>query len=221
MLIGVLDSGIGGWTTLQEIIRVRGGGDYLYLADTAHCPYGNKSAEEVTQIVRAAAMRLMAEGAEAIVLACNTATACAIDELRREFEEIIFVGTEPCINIAKTYGNNLCVLATPLTLSSPRFARLIQGVNCTLPDCSDLAREIELSYPHLAPAYKLLDKILSPYRSRTFDACVLGCTHYCLVKKQVRAILRCPVLDGNNGVARRLRRLCGAANTPARVREII
>ena len=220
MLIGVLDSGIGGLTTLAEIVRVRGGGDYVYFADQAHCPYGNKSAGEITAIVRGGVKRLIDVGAELIVLACNTATACAIDSLRTEFEKIAFVGTEPSINTAKIYGNKLCVLATPLTMRQPRFARLLTNVDCFIPDCSALAAEIEHSFPHLTGAYKTADRLLSPCLKERPDACVLGCTHYCLIKDHIKKLLRCPVVDGNNGVARRTRKLAGASSRPATFRFI-
>ena len=186
MVTGVLDSGIGGLTTLSEILRVRGGGEYIYFADAAHCPYGDKSAAQIAAIVRAGAVRLMDEGAECIVLACNT----------------------------------LCVLATPLTIRQPRFARLLNGEDCFIPDCAPLAAEIEHSYPHLTGAYKMLAKILAPCRNEKFDACVLGCTHYCLIKVYVQKLLRCPVLDGNNGVARQLRKLAGASPDRGKVRLI-
>ena len=220
MVTGVLDSGIGGLTTLSEILRVRGGGEYIYFADAAHCPYGDKSAAQIAAIVRAGAVRLMDEGAECIVLACNTATACAIDGLRSEFEKTTFVGTEPCIKTAKIYGKRLCVLATPLTIRQPRFARLLNGEDCFIPDCAPLAAEIEHGYPHLTGAYKMLAKILAPCRNEKFDACVLGCTHYCLIKDHVQKLLRCPVLDGNNGVARQLRKLAGASPDRGKVRLI-
>ena len=220
MVTGVLDSGIGGLTTLSEILRVRGGGEYIYFADAAHCPYGDKSAAQIAAIVSAGAVRLMDEGAECIVLACNTATACAIDGLRAEFEKTTFVGTEPCIKTAKIYGKRLCVLATPLTIRQPRFARLLNGEDCFIPDCAPLAAEIEHGYPHLTGAYKMLAKILAPCRNEKFDACVLGCTHYCLIKDHVQKLLRCPVLDGNNGVARQLRKLAGASPDRGKVRLI-
>ena len=220
MLIGITDSGIGGLTTLKEMLRVRGGGDYIYLADTASCPYGNKSAAQIADLARQNALALQREGAQTVVLACNTATACAIDLLRAEFAKITFIGTEPSINMAKIYGSRLLVLATPLTLAQPRFARLLQGVECTAPDCRRLAAEIEQSYPSLLAARKLLRKILAPYAHAPFDAAVLGCTHYCLLAKDVRKTLTLPVTDGNGGVARRVRKLCGACSSPARVRLV-
>lgn len=220
MLIGVMDSGIGGLTTLAEIIRVRGGGSYVYFSDDAHCPYGNKSKDEIYLTVKSGAERLMREGAECIVLACNTATACAIDELRAKFKSFTFVGTEPCINTAKIYGKKLCVLATPATLSSSRFLRLSQGAECTFPRCNLLAAEIEKSFPSFLSAKQLLTQILAPYRGTRFDAAVLGCTHYCLLKRHIEKLLACPVKDGNNGVARRLRRLTGADSSPVSVELI-
>ena len=83
-----------------------------------------------------------------------------------------------------------------------------------------LAAEIEQSYPSLLTARKLLRKILAPYAHAPFDAAVLGCTHYCLLAKDVRKTLTLPVTDGNGGVARRVRKLCGACSSPARVRLV-
>lgn len=220
MLIGVTDSGIGGLTTLEKIIRSRGGGDYLYLADGAHCPYGEKSAEQIREIMRENVSLLEAAGAKCVVLACNTATACAIDALRAEFAKITFIGTEPCIKTAEIYGKRLLLLATPLTLGQPRFSRLLADTDCALPDCSRLAGEIERGFPSMTEAKKLLLKILAPFRNERFDAAVLGCTHYVLLKDYIFKLLRCPVLDGSGGVARQARKLCGAETGEARVNVI-
>lgn len=221
MVIGVIDSGIGGLTTLKEIIRVRGGGDYIYYLDNARHPYGIRSEKEIYSYMRKACDTLALLGAEAIAIACNTATAVCIDDLRREYPDTPFIGIEPSIKPAVRHGENICVLATPLTLKQERFSKLLTGATFHMPDCTGLADAIEEEYPCLARAQKTLTKALYRFSDIRFDSAVLGCTHYSYLGDWISKILGCPCFDGNGGVARQTRRICGDEQSPARVALIV
>lgn len=221
MVIGIIDSGIGGLTTAAEIIRVRGGGDYIYYLDNARHPYGTKSKEEITRYMYEACDKLLGAGAEAIVIACNTATAACIDALRVKYSDTPFIGIEPSIKTAVNCGTDICVLATPLTLRQERFSRLLVGGKFRMPDCSGLADTIENDYPSLARARRLLDKKLRLYDDIRFDCAVLGCTHYSIMKDWISQRLKCKCVDGNGGVARQVRRLCGEDSLPPRIALVV
>lgn len=217
MVTGIIDSGIGGLTTAAEIIRVCGGGRYIYLLDNAGHPYGTKERGELTDIMRRNCDTLLGMGAQAIVIACNTATAACIDVLRREYPGVPFIGTEPSVRTAAAYGRSVMVLATPLTVRQERFARLLTDGDYMLPDCSRLADAVEKGYPCLLQAKKILYKAVAPYRGRNVDCVVLGCTHYCLLREYVTSLMHAPCVDGNGGVARQVRRICGADGREAEV----
>jgi glutamate racemase len=123
MTIGFFDSGIGGLTVLAESLRRLPAQDYVYMADTLHVPYGPKSQEEVRDYVLAAIETMMEEGIEALVIACNTATSIAVNELRERYD-IPIVGMEPAVKPAvemnRATGKRVLVFATQLTLSMPK-----------------------------------------------------------------------------------------------------
>ncbi|MDE6550024.1 MAG: glutamate racemase [Clostridia bacterium] len=221
MVIGVIDSGIGGLTTLKEIIRVRGGGDYIYYLDNARHPYGTRTPSEIHAYMRKACDTLTALGAEAIAIACNTATAVCIDALRKEYSDTPFIGIEPSIKPAVRQGGNVCVLATPLTLKQDRFSKLLTGATFHMPDCTGLADAIEEEYPSLLRAQKTLTKALYSMSDVRFDSAVLGCTHYSYLKEWISKRLNCPCFDGNGGVARQTRRICGEETCAARIALIV
>ena len=121
-MIGVFDSGCGGLSVLKEIIKLLPDEKYIYLADNAHCPYGEKTKEYITDRCREITSLLMTKGAEIIVVACNTATAAAISTLRSEFP-IKFIGMEPAVKPAAlgTKSGVIGVLATAGTLKGSKY----------------------------------------------------------------------------------------------------
>lgn len=215
--IGVFDSGIGGTTTLKEIINILPNEDYIYYADTKNNPYGNKSDEELYKIVKNVVEKLLKKDVKIIVIACNTATTRCIKRLREEFKDMMFVATEPAIKVAcdNNYKNTL-VLATPGTISSERTKMLIDDnkkdfENLYLISCDGLANAIEKN--DNAAIKESLDKYLLPYKDKKIDAIVLGCTHYPIIKDKIQSYFKnATLIDGNKGVAKRVKYLLETNN---------
>ncbi|MDO4742298.1 MAG: aspartate/glutamate racemase family protein [Candidatus Saccharibacteria bacterium] len=155
MKIGIFDSGKGGTSTLAEIKSLLPDLEYLYLADTKNCPYGEKSDDELYPIVTANVEKLINWGAKIIVIACNTVTTRYIGRLREAYKDIYFIGTEPAIKLATTSdAKNILILATPNTIKSSRLKNLIEKNQKTnqsikLLACPGLAEAIEKNAPNL------------------------------------------------------------------------
>ncbi|MEL6142405.1 MAG: glutamate racemase [Bacteroidota bacterium] len=193
--IGVFDSGIGGLTVAAEIHHLLPNEAIYYIADNVNAPYGTRAPAEVLYFSSEICRKLISEGAKLIVVACNTATGVAIDQLRKQFPSIPFVGLEPAIKPAANQSSNrrVGVMATELTLSSERFERLInrygQGIQFFMDPCIGLVPLIEsgqLDDPILRQRIK---EVLDPMLSAKIDTLVLGCTHYPLVKPIIQNIV--------------------------------
>ncbi len=210
--IGILDSGIGGLTTLDEIIKLLPNEDYIYYADSKNNPYGDKSDKKLFNIVDNIVQKFLLEDVKMIVIACNTATTKCIDKLREKYPEVVFVGTEPAVKVAcdNNYKNTL-VMATPTTIESERLNELIceykkEDQSFILCSCEGLANAIERH--DIETIDNLLEKYLHPFVYANIDAVVLGCTHYPLIADKIKSRLRKPkILDGNKGVAKRVKEL--------------
>ena len=210
--VGIFDSGVGGLSILQALLHSCPGVRFSYVADTAYAPYGQRSAAEVLERSRRLAGRLLDEGAQAVVVACNTATTQAIQALRDTFPGRPFIGVEPGIKPAAQASANgrIGVMATPGTLASARFAELVrqhaQGCRVTAVPCPGLASAIEDGLPN-PQVETLLDAFCAPLRRDAVDVVVLGCTHYPFVADRVAARLAPGVrlLDTADAVARRTR----------------
>jgi glutamate racemase len=208
--IGVFDSGIGGITTLKEIIKILPKEEYIYYADSKNNPYGTKDYNELFNIVDNIVKYFIKRNVKLIVIACNTATTKCINKLRAKYPDILFVGTEPAIKVAcdKNYKNTL-VLATPGTISSKRVKKLLrdnkkENQNITLVACDNLANAIETYNNKLID--KLLHEYLSIYKKQNIDAIVLGCTHYPIIKDKLQKLFpKATIIDGNKGVAKRVK----------------
>ena len=208
MKIGVFDSGKGGTTVLAAIKELLPENEYYYIADSKNCPYGEKSDDELMGIVRDNVDELKEWGAKIIVIACNTATTKCIEKLRELYPELKFVGTEPAIKLAtKSDAKEILVMATPGTVHSERLMSLLkenqkEGQKVELLACSGLADAIEEE--------KEIDKVLASLLEgvRQPDLVVLGCTHYSLIKEKIQNYFpRATLIDGNEGVARRVAEL--------------
>ena len=216
MDIAVTDSGMGGLFVVKKLLERTRAGKILYLSDNAHAPYGALSERSLKRYVRGNCARLIASGAKTIVLACNTATAVCIDELRFEFSDIEFVGTEPAIKPAAARYDKLTVMATPLTLKQPRFAALLKasGAKVNAPDCSRLAHLVEYGLPDLKRAKAEAERILAAYPREDLGAVVIGCTHYSYLAEFIAKRFGCPVFDGADGVTSRIARTCTLHGAP-------
>lgn len=202
MKIGIFDSGIGGLTTIAEIMKRIPNADYIYYADNKNAFFGEKSKEQIIGYSRAAVTYFLNKNVDVIVFACNTATAAAIDVIRAE-NTVTIVGTEPAIKPAAADNAKTVVLATPFTATSDRFLRLNKNANTIIVKAEGLAEEIEeqiISNP--IKFDRTINRLLSPY---TFKNLVLGCTHFCYLRPNfARLYPEAQIFDGNEGVAKRV-----------------
>lgn len=206
--IVVFDSGIGGLSVYRCLASKITKYDYVYYADNANFPYGNKTPNELIGSA-VSSVRFLRDHYDiaCIVIACNTLTATAIDTLRYTFPDILFVGTEPSVKQALNYTvNNIVVASTKLTANSKRLATRFNYHNVHFVSFDNLANLIEESMPARqisSHIQKVLSTIDFPY-----DCIVLGCTHYVLVKNLFKQqAFNCKIFDGNNGVADRVKKL--------------
>ncbi len=207
MIVGVMDSGIGGITTLSRLMDVCGG-QYVYISDRLG-PYGDKSEEFILSRAIEASETLIEEGAKVIVLACNTATNVAVKKLR-ENGKAIYIGTEPAVKPAFLECKRVCVALTPAAASAKKFTALIDGfgdkVRVITPP--SLASAIEGAYMDKRALRRLAEELLSDVTDD--EGLVLGCTHYVFLKESLKALRPAvKVFDGNDGVAKRLLGLIG------------
>jgi glutamate racemase len=189
--IGIFDSGLGGLSVLREIIRELPGERIIYCADTRHMPFGPRPIGEVREYVFEASARLSREPVKILILACNTASAAALRELRRKYPGFPIVGMEPAVKpaAAASKSGRIGVLATQATFQGELFesvvSRFAEGVEVIRQPCPGLAEFIEnhpLNHPVLEA---MLEKYLRPLLERGVDEIVLACTHYSLVKKTI------------------------------------
>ena len=211
--IAVFDSGVGGISVLRQLRRELPGERFLYFGDSANAPYGDRSVEEVRALTLAAAKMLMGRGVKALVVACNTATAAAIELLRQTYPDKIIIGIEPAVKLAAGHfpHGRIGVMATRVTLKLERFDDLVHRFDDTalverIP-APGLVELIEQGKADSPETEALLEKILAPWRGK-LNALVLGCTHYPFVKKTAARILgeQTELLDGSLGTARETKR---------------
>ena len=208
--IGVFDSGVGGISTLREMIRELPEERFIYFGDTANAPYGTRSTDEVIACVRNVVGRLLKKNIKALVIACNTATGAAAATLREELT-IPVVGMEPALKPASKIrkDGSVLVLATPLTLQQEKFENLMKqyGEGAVKVPCPGLMELVEADDTDGARRY--LEELFARYPEDRVDAVVLGCTHYVFLKDMIRELLpeRIAITDGNAGTARQLRRV--------------
>ena len=207
-MIGVLDSGIGGVSVLREIIKLIPKGHFIYYSDSVNNPYGDKSKDEVYVIVKNIVAYLLDKGCIAIVLACNTASAICVKRLRSEYPDTLFIAIEPAYKMVHDYNpeGNTLVMATKGTLESEKFLALYHKYDnnkTTLLSCSGLADLIEKGNMEDVNLY--LENNLKKYKG--VDNVVLGCTHYPLIKENIRGVLGVvKFFDGSAGVSKELLR---------------
>ena len=211
--IGVFDSGVGGISVLRELVKAMPGEDFLYFGDSRNAPYGKRSTEEVRQLTLKAARQLFDRGCKALVVACNTATAAAIRDLREIYSDRIIVGIEPALKVAadRFPTGTVGIMATEVTLREEKLAAQIERFpNLTVLriPAPGLVELVESGKADTEETKEFLENILAPYLGK-LDALVLGCTHYPFVKKHLAQILgeNVQLLDGGEGTARRTRSL--------------
>ncbi len=211
--IGIIDSGLGGISAMNELYRVLEGGQFYYYGDLANSPYGPKKPCEVIQYTRVACDYFMEKKVCAILVACNTATSASIADLRRSYPVPVF-GMEPAIKPALTEnpGERVAVLATSLTLHGEKFLHLSEHLHAQARliaiECDGLSTLVD--HGNLAGARRFLSPIIDRLRREAALRVVLGCTHYVLLKGlflDIEPQLR--LYDGNAGTARHIIRTLG------------
>nr|WP_314861091.1 glutamate racemase [uncultured Undibacterium sp.] len=219
--VGVFDSGIGGLSVLKHLREQLPLENFLYVADTAYAPYGERSNEELVDRSIKITEFFLQQGIKALVIACNTATAAAVSTLRERYPTLIIIGMEQGINPAasRSASKIVGVLATRSTLQSEKFNRLSEQLGREtqtqfIPQaCVGLVNQIEQGDLHSAAILDLLRLYVPPLLDQGVDTLVLGCTHYPFVEAQILQVIRehqanqskpIHIIDTGEAVARRL-----------------
>lgn len=211
--IGIYDSGVGGLSVLRAICDALPHESLLYVADSAHVPYGEKTQEYVEQRASMLADYFVSRQAKAMVVACNTATAAAIAQLRQRHPGLVIIGVEPAIKPAAhlTSTGVVGVFATTGTLASPKFASLVQReapeVRILFKPCPEWVRLVEQGVLGGPEAEAAVRAPVAELREAGADVLVLGCTHFPFLREAIQAAAGpgVPLLETGAPVARRLR----------------
>ena len=218
--IAVFDSGVGGISVLRHLRRVMPGERFLYFGDSANAPYGSRSTEAVRDLTLAAMEKLTTEyPVKALVIACNTATAAAVKQVREAYSHMIVIGIEPALKLAADHfpGGRIGVMATQVTLREEKFDTLMHRFDkeCTVSKipAPGLVELIEAGKGDGIECELFMQELLGPYVGQ-LDALVLGCTHYPFVQRTIRKVLGPDVtlLHGGEGTARETKRRLAAAD---------
>lgn len=214
--LGVFDSGVGGLSVLGDLRRALPGEDLLYLADTAHVPYGARPDHEIRELTARAVSALHARGVKGVVVACNTASAFSLGDLRSRFDMPV-IGLVPAVKpaVLATRSGVVGVLATPGTMRGTLLADVIRefadpaGVQVLKAVSTELVPLVEAGQADSARAREVLREILTPVAEAGADQLVLGCTHYPFLAGSIRAEFgdTFTLLDSGAAVARHTRRV--------------
>jgi len=214
--IGVFDSGVGGLSVLRALRRAMPAAPLVYYADSAFAPYGERDAAYVDARCRAIASTLVERGAKALLIACNTATAAAIEGLRDAWPGLPIIGVEPGVKpaVALSRSRRVAVMATQRTLQSERFRRLVEryAAECEViaHPCPGLAAAIEAGDVEAPSMRGRVRELCEPLRGRGVDVIVLGCTHYPFVRHHIEAAMAgaAAIVDTAEAVARQTAARC-------------
>ncbi|RNC29123.1 MAG: Glutamate racemase 2 [Candidatus Dichloromethanomonas elyunquensis] len=213
MRIGFFDSGVGGISVLHEALKQLPGENYIYYADSDHVPYGTKSKEEVKQFVFKAVEIMAEEGIKALVVACNTATSIAINDLRQQYRFPI-LGMEPAVKpaVEKNCSKRILVTATPLTLREEKYQNLVSRLGhaylvdgIALPELVEYAEKFIFDPKEIRP---YLQTKLSGYDLTQYGTVVLGCTHFQFYRDGFTELFPkdTDIIDGSTGTINYLRK---------------
>ncbi|MDU0154506.1 glutamate racemase [Bacillus cabrialesii] len=216
MKIGFFDSGIGGMSVLYEAIKVLPYEDYIFYADTLNVPYGEKSKIEVREYIFNAVEFLAAQNIKALVIACNTATSIAIEDLRKKFDFPI-IGIEPAVRPAikkcAEERKRVLVVATHLTLKEEKFHHLVKEIDhhalvdrLALPGLVEFAENFDFSEDKVI---KYLKNELSSFDLKQYGTIVLGCTHFPFFKNSFEKLfgINVDIISGSVGTAKQLKKI--------------
>jgi len=230
--IGMFDSGVGGLSVAQAVMARLPRESLLYVADSAHCPYGARSEAEIQALSEGITRFLLAAGAKVIVVACNTASAAALSTLRQTFPQVPFVGMVPAVKPAAqlTRDGVVGVLATPVTFGGRLYEEVVEhygrGVRVISQTCPGLVERIEAGELDTPDTLALLRSYLEPLLGAGADTLVLGCTHYPFLIPAIRRLAgeSVQILEPSEAIARQTERvleqrgLLGQPSSPAAAR---
>lgn len=212
--IGVFDSGVGGLSIMRELTRQLPHEDIIYFADTANCPYGPRSLEEIRGLTQAIVSFLLAQGCKIIVVACNTASAAALHYLRERFQ-VPIVGMEPAVKPAaqETETKVVGVIATQATFQGELFASLIQRFASHVTVLEGvgpgLVEQVEAGKLDDPQTEAILRHCLEPMLEKGIDALALGCTHYPFLIPTIKKIVgpQVKIIEPSPAVARQTKQV--------------
>ena len=204
-MIGIFDSGVGGLFVWQRLKEELPGASTTYIADQAFAPYGEKTRSEITERAKRVVRTLVEHGADMVVIACNTATVNAVEELRAEFPELPIVGIEPAIKPAAQASDNIVVLGTNSTVSNPRYRELVaqyaEGKEVWNIGAPELVHQVESG--DLVDTTVLSQKLTQPVFEGA-DSLVVGCTHFSFLIPAIKhGWPQLRIFDGADGAIRR------------------
>ena len=208
--IGIYDSGVGAAAVLRTAQRVLPGERFILYADFDNAPYGDKSQKEIAYLAKEGVKLLVDKGVKAVVVACNTATSAAVDNLRKHFD-IPIIGMEPAIKPAaeSVEDGKILVFATHATLKLMKFQKLsdsLGGKNIVPVECPGLSTLIEDTRPGASEIGQYLADVLSGYDRDDISAAVIGCTHYSFIEDEIKKATGChTIFDGRYGTVRHLK----------------
>lgn len=214
--IGVYDSGFGGLSVWRELHRALPRESLIYLGDGKNCPYGSRPAEEIRTLAERAVRELVERGCKMVVVACNTATAAAIEYLRSTFTELPIVGLEPAVKpaCAMTRTKVVGVVATERSLQGEKFlstlARYGEGVEVVKAVGRGFVEAVEQDREDEPATEAMVREVLEPIIARGADVIVLGCTHYPFLKDAIRRVVgdrAVEVIDSGEAVEKRVESL--------------
>jgi glutamate racemase len=214
MKLGVFDSGIGGQAIANSLRVSFPDAEFMVVNDHENVPYGSKTPEQITTQTNIAIQPLLAAACDIIILACNSASAAAIDELRKRYPTQPFIGLEPMVKPAaeRTRTGTIAVCATPATLASDRYHRLVnkygQGIHIIEPDCREWATMIENNRINRI----VIEGAINSCCEQGADVIVLACTHYHWIKDLVTEIAagRAEVIEPSEAIGRRIKQILNA-----------
>ncbi|MDO9546026.1 MAG: glutamate racemase [Pelolinea sp.] len=219
-VVGVFDSGVGGLSVLREIHAMLPSQPLYFIADQAHVPYGKRRLSEIREFSFAITDFLASIGAQMIVVACNTASAASLNDLRKEYPQLTFVGMEPAVKPAtqKTHNGIVGVLATPATFQGKLYNTLVEkfakDVKILTHTCPGLVEAIESGELSNQSTRLILQQALLPMIEKGADTIVLGCTHFPFIVPTIKDIVgpNVSVIDPSPAIARRVSTLLNELN---------
>ncbi len=213
--IAFFDSGVGGISVLREAVKLLPNENFLFFGDSANAPYGTRTREDILNLTLTHAKRFYERGIKALVIACNTATSAAINDLREIYTDIPVIGIEPALKPAALMSEHptVIVMATPMTVSARKFNDLLghyadqaDVIPLGCPGLMEFVEKGKIAGPEVV---SYLESLLMPYlQNKKVDAIVLGCTHYPFLAPVIRNLtgIDVQIFDGGPGTARELKR---------------